>query len=99
MGFKGPRKMTIVIPGMSSDHHRVEVQPRNVRKSNIDFSFDIYLSSSKDSESLIERWKHNEMGNLLELHNKTPVWNEGKQSNIFLFIRRNLFQRNAIICT
>jgi len=22
--------MTIIIPGMSSDHHRVEVQPRNV---------------------------------------------------------------------
>lgn len=23
--------MTIIIPGMSSDHHRVEVRPRNVR--------------------------------------------------------------------
>jgi hypothetical protein len=33
---------------------------------------------SNDSESLIERWKRNDMSNLLELHNKTPVWNEGK---------------------
>ena len=31
LGFKGPRKMTIIIPGMSSDHHRVEVRPKNVR--------------------------------------------------------------------
>jgi hypothetical protein len=35
------------------------------------------LFFSKDSEGLIERWKHNDMNNLLELHNKTPVWNEG----------------------
>jgi len=31
----------------------------------------------KESETLVERWKHNNMENLLELHNKTPVWNEG----------------------
>jgi hypothetical protein len=37
LGFKGPRKMTIIIPGMSSDHHRVEVRPRNVRKRNLFF--------------------------------------------------------------
>ncbi|CAF4169877.1 unnamed protein product [Rotaria sp. Silwood2] len=59
LGFKGPRKMTILIPGMSSDHMRVEVRPRN------------------ESESLIERRRHNNMDNILELHNKTPVWNEG----------------------
>jgi len=34
LGFKGPRKMTIIIPGMSSDHHRVEVRPRNVNNQN-----------------------------------------------------------------
>ncbi|CAF4882448.1 unnamed protein product, partial [Rotaria magnacalcarata] len=50
--------MTIIIPGMSSDHHRVEVRPKD------------------NSESLIERWKHNDMSNLLELHNKSPIWNE-----------------------
>ncbi|UJR27652.1 hypothetical protein I4U23_008933 [Adineta vaga] len=67
LGFKGPRKMTIIIPGMSSDHHRVEVRPKN------------------DSESLVERWKHNNMENLLELHNKTPVWNEETQSYVLNF--------------
>ena len=40
---------------------------------NFFFSGNIF----KESESLIERWKHNNMENLLELHNKTPVWNEG----------------------
>ncbi|CAF0823037.1 unnamed protein product [Rotaria sordida] len=63
----GPRKMTILIPGMSSDHMRVEVRPRN------------------DSESLIERRKHNSMDNILELHNKTPVWNEETQSYVLNF--------------
>ncbi|CAF1036331.1 unnamed protein product [Rotaria magnacalcarata] len=67
LGFKGPRKMTILIPGMSSDHHRVEVRPRN------------------ESESLIERWKHSRMENVLELHNKTPVWNEETQSYVLNF--------------
>ncbi|CAF3539563.1 unnamed protein product [Rotaria sordida] len=67
LGFKGPRKMTILIPGMSSDHMRVEVRPRN------------------DSESLIERRKHNSMDNILELHNKTPVWNEETQSYVLNF--------------
>ncbi|CAF0811644.1 unnamed protein product [Adineta ricciae] len=67
LGFKGPRKMTIIIPGMSSDHHRVEVRPKN------------------ESESLIERWKHNDMTNLLELHNKAPVWNEETQSYVLNF--------------
>ncbi|CAF3001390.1 unnamed protein product [Rotaria socialis] len=67
LGFKGPRRMTIIIPGMSSDHHRVEVRPKN------------------DSESLIERWKHNDMNNLLELHNKAPIWNEETQSYVLNF--------------
>lgn len=67
LGFKGPRKMTVIIPGMSSDHHRVEVRPKN------------------ESENLIERWKRNNMENLLELHNKTPVWNEETQSYVLNF--------------
>lgn len=55
---------------------------------------------SKDSDNLIERWKRHDMTNLLELHNKTPVWNEGKQANVFICSRRKTIslQRNAIIC-
>lgn len=29
LGFKGPRKMLTILPGMSLDHQRVEIKPRN----------------------------------------------------------------------
>lgn len=31
LGFKGPRKMSVIMPGMSLDHQRVEIRPRSVR--------------------------------------------------------------------
>ena len=31
----------------------------------------------QDNDGLIERWKRKDMENILELHNKAPVWNEG----------------------
>lgn len=30
LGFKGPRKMTVLIPGMNLDHERIELKPRTV---------------------------------------------------------------------
>ena len=30
LGFKGPRKMTVIIPGMNADNERVPIRPRNV---------------------------------------------------------------------
>ncbi|XP_078719945.1 tubby-related protein 3-like [Lampetra fluviatilis] len=33
LGFKGPRKMTVVIPGMSAEHERVPFQPRSEHES------------------------------------------------------------------
>lgn len=72
--------MTIIIPGMSSDHHRVEVRPRNVRSKKESLTKPTNSLLFEESESLIERWKHGHMENLLELHNKTPVWNEGKDT-------------------
>jgi hypothetical protein len=35
LGFKGPRKMCVLMPGMSLDHQRVEIRPRNVWKINL----------------------------------------------------------------
>ena len=97
MGFKGPRKMTIIIPGMSSDHHRVEVRPKNVRNAHLACSIGLFVIS-KESESLVERWKHNNMENLLELHNKTPVWNEGKD-HTFCTHEYIYSYRNSIVCS
>ncbi|XP_022238823.1 tubby protein-like [Limulus polyphemus] len=67
LGFKGPRKMTVILPAMTSEHKRVEMQPIS------------------ESDSLIERWRNKNMENLLDLHNKTPVWNDDTQSYVLNF--------------
>lgn len=67
LGFKGPRKMSVLMPGMSLDNQRVDCQPKS------------------ENDGLIERWKRKEMENILELHNKTPVWNEDTQSYVLNF--------------
>lgn len=33
LGFKGPRKMSVIIPGMNMNHQRIPFQPRNVSKN------------------------------------------------------------------
>lgn len=30
LGFKGPRKMSVIIPGMNMNHKRIPIRPRNV---------------------------------------------------------------------
>lgn len=67
LGFKGPRKMTVLLPGMTVDHQRVTVYPQD------------------ESEGLIECWKAKNTDNLIELHNKTPVWNDDTQSYVLNF--------------
>ncbi|XP_014211117.1 protein king tubby [Copidosoma floridanum] len=67
LGFKGPRKMTVIIPGMTGDQKRVQVCPRD------------------ESETLLECYKLKSMDNLIELHNKTPVWNDDTQSYVLNF--------------
>lgn len=67
LGFKGPRKMTVLVPGMTGDRERVEIRP------------------DAEHHSILERYKRNETSNLLELHNKTPVWNEETQSYVLNF--------------
>ncbi|XP_042717432.1 tubby-related protein 1 isoform X3 [Chrysemys picta bellii] len=67
LGFKGPRKMTVIIPGMNSDNERVPIRPRN------------------DNDGLLTRWQNKNMDNLIELHNKAPVWNDETQSYVLNF--------------
>nr|CAD7410699.1 unnamed protein product [Timema poppensis] len=59
--------MTVVLPGMTQEHKRVEICPRD------------------DSESLLERWRCKTMDDLIELHNKTPMWNDDTQSYVLNF--------------
>ncbi|KAM6215697.1 tubby-related protein 3 [Rhynchocyon petersi] len=67
LGFKGPRKMSVIIPGMNMNHERVPFQPRY------------------DHESLLSKWQNKTMENLIELHNKAPVWNDDTQSYVLNF--------------
>ncbi|XP_041131184.1 tubby protein-like isoform X1 [Polyodon spathula] len=67
LGFKGPRKMSVIIPGMNMDHERVSIRPRN------------------EHESLLARWQNKSTESIIELHNKTPVWNDDTQSYVLNF--------------
>ncbi|KAM4741776.1 uncharacterized protein FYW61_003109 isoform 1-T1 [Anableps anableps] len=67
LGMKGPRRMTVIIPGMSKDNERVPLRPRN------------------ECDGLLVRYQNRRMENLIELHNKTPVWNEETASHVLNF--------------
>ncbi|NXW60127.1 TULP3 protein, partial [Eurystomus gularis] len=67
LGFKGPRKMSVIIPGMNMNHKRIPVCPRN------------------EHESLLSKWQNKNLENLIELHNKAPVWNDDTQSYVLNF--------------
>ncbi|TRY68182.1 hypothetical protein DNTS_016564 [Danionella cerebrum] len=67
LGFKGPRKMTVIIPGMNMSFERVPVRP------------------ACEQESLLSKWQNHSLENLIELHNKAPVWNDDTQSYVLNF--------------
>ncbi|KAL6063991.1 hypothetical protein STEG23_028511, partial [Scotinomys teguina] len=67
LGFKGPRKMSVIIPGMNMNHERIPFRPRN------------------EHESLLSKWQNKSMENLIELHNKAPVWSDDTQSYVLNF--------------
>lgn len=39
-----------------------------------------FLTRSQDNDGLLMSWQNKNMDNLIELHNKAPVWNEETQS-------------------
>ncbi|KAF8564991.1 hypothetical protein P879_04758 [Paragonimus westermani] len=70
LGFKGPRKMTVLIPRMLDNDQRAE------------------FGVGTANDGLVEAWKQKCMNNLMELHNKNPVWNEDTQSYVLNFYGR-----------
>uniref|UniRef100_A0A672S6V2 Tubby C-terminal domain-containing protein n=1 Tax=Sinocyclocheilus grahami TaxID=75366 RepID=A0A672S6V2_SINGR len=70
LGFKGLRKMTVIIPGMDDDNKQVPICPR------------------KDNDNILMRYQNRQMDNLIELHNKTPVWNDDTASYVLNFSGR-----------
>ncbi|KAK3556933.1 hypothetical protein QTP70_022424 [Hemibagrus guttatus] len=67
LGMKGPRRMTVIIPGMDKDGERVPIRPRN------------------ENDGLLIRHQNRNMENVIELRNKTPVWNEETSSHVLNF--------------
>lgn len=67
LGFKGPRKMSVIIPGMDMNHERIPFRPQN------------------DHVNLLSKWQNKTMENVIELHNKAPVWNDDTQSYVLNF--------------
>lgn len=67
LGFKGPRRMTVVMPGMNTDGQRID------------------FKAISDNDGLIERHKSKNMEGVIEVHNKTPVWNDDTQSYVLNF--------------
>ncbi|XP_050091039.1 protein king tubby [Anopheles aquasalis] len=67
LGFKGPRNMTVLLPGMTEDDQRVQI------------------SSVDGQQGLLDCWKSKNMDNVVELHNKTPIWNDETQSYVLNF--------------
>ncbi|XP_057194465.1 tubby-related protein 1-like [Triplophysa rosa] len=67
LGMKGPRRMIIVVPGMTKDGERAPIRPRS------------------DNDGLLTKHQNRNMENLIELRNKTPVWNEETASHVLNF--------------
>ena len=56
LGFKGPRKMTIIIPGMNLDHERVDIKPRGVRIISSDTPQPLYYTVLYSEYNTVQRW-------------------------------------------
>uniref|UniRef100_A0A0R3RTB7 Tub domain-containing protein n=1 Tax=Elaeophora elaphi TaxID=1147741 RepID=A0A0R3RTB7_9BILA len=69
LGFKGPRKMTVLIPGIcdAENYRRQEIRPL------------------LEQESILEKWKNRKADDLIAMYNKSPVWNEDTQSYVLNF--------------
>ncbi|XP_061389626.1 protein king tubby [Musca vetustissima] len=68
LGFKGPRNMTVILPGMTEDDQRVKIS-----------------SADPKQQGIMDLWKSKHLDNIVELHNKTPVWNDETQSYVLNF--------------
>ncbi|XP_034653185.1 protein king tubby [Drosophila subobscura] len=68
LGFKGPRNMTVILPGMTEDDQRVKISSADPKQTGI-----------------LDLYKMKNMDNIVELHNKTPVWNDETQSYVLNF--------------
>lgn len=95
--------MNVVIPAMNEDNRMNDIRPSRVCFSSNRTGLFKTLSILflKESEGLLERWRHRMMDQLIALQNKEPVWNDGKthchppwKSSSFTSIFRN-----SVVCS
>uniref|UniRef100_A0A1I7XTI4 Tub domain-containing protein n=1 Tax=Heterorhabditis bacteriophora TaxID=37862 RepID=A0A1I7XTI4_HETBA len=69
LGFKGPRKMHVLIPGIYdiNTYERKSIRP------------------VVDRDTLLERYKQRRTDDIIVMQNKSPVWNEDSQSYVLNF--------------
>lgn len=60
-------------------HERGSNQKQSHSKS------DKCICSEQEHESLLSKWQNKNLENLIELHNKAPVWNDDTQSYVLNF--------------
>nr|pir hypothetical protein F10B5.4 - Caenorhabditis elegans [Caenorhabditis elegans] len=72
LGFKGPRKMTIVMPG---------IEPPTENRPAVRCP----VRPIQDKHTLLERYRLNDLDSLKILSNKSPQWNDETQSYVLNF--------------
>ncbi|KAA0196278.1 Tubby protein, partial [Fasciolopsis buskii] len=93
LGFKGPRRMTVLLPRMTSTDQHTEFGVGTTCLETLPYhccSLQISLAHGlgQQRRTLLECWKHKSWDGLMELHNKSPVWNEDTQSYVLNFYGR-----------
>ena len=68
---------------MDCGFFQIQVLKTYVKDGDSLFDSNVFILSLQ--HSILERYKRGEAGNLLELHNKTPVWNDETQSYVLNF--------------
>eukprot|EP00761_Pharyngomonas_kirbyi_P006883 gb/GECH01006892.1/.p1 GENE.gb/GECH01006892.1/~~gb/GECH01006892.1/.p1 ORF type:complete len:406 (+),score=90.26 gb/GECH01006892.1/:1-1218(+) len=58
LGYKGPRKMSVIVPGFNDQGERYD------------------FVDSMDSKTIVERYRVNNLENMISFENKQPVWNK-----------------------
>lgn len=53
--------------------------------TNVCFPTSCFNSVTQEHESLLTKWQNRNLENLIELHNKAPVWNDDTQSYVLNF--------------
>ncbi|EDV19714.1 uncharacterized protein TRIADDRAFT_33067, partial [Trichoplax adhaerens] len=70
LGFKGPRKMTILIPGMDANQERVAVRPRNANETLLERWKSGRMDNLLELHNKAPEWNDNTQSYVLNFHGR-----------------------------